>query len=181
MDTFFTVQPLSNSKCASHMTKTWTFIFDRQHSDQSGDSRSKSLSRRRRRRREKKAPPRNEHFEFKVFCDFRPTMGHDVKESLKGVDWRRVFHIPVLIVLQGTTLKTFLSQPVWPDLAKFRHFGKNLQVFGKLLTVRFFFGKMLSLLWQICDITGRFSLWQMAKYWNISQPSGHTAADLKRD
>ena len=41
---------------------------------------------------------------------------------------------------------------VWPDLAKFRHFGKRLQVFGKFLTVYFLFGKMLCLLWQICDI-----------------------------
>ena len=40
-----------------------------------------------------------------------------------------------------------LSHPVLPDLAKFRHFGK-------FLTVYFLFGKMLSLLWQICDIIG---------------------------
>ena len=43
---------------------------------------------------------------------------------------------------------------VWPDLVKFRHFGKSLQVFGKFLTVYFLFGKMLSTLWQICDIIG---------------------------
>ena len=41
------------------------------------------------------------------------------------------------------------SPPVWLDLAKFRHFGK-------FLTVYFLFGKMLSLLWQICDIIGLF-------------------------
>ena len=41
---------------------------------------------------------------------------------------------------------------VWPDSAKFRHFVKSLQVFGKFLKVCFLFGKMLSLLWQICDI-----------------------------
>ena len=29
------------------------------------------------------------------------------------------------------------SLAVWPDLAKFRHFGKSLQVFGKFLTVYF--------------------------------------------
>ena len=39
--------------------------------------------------------------------------------------------------------------PVWPDLAKFRHFGKTFQVFGKFLTVYFLFGKVLSLFWQI--------------------------------
>ena len=44
--------------------------------------------------------------------------------------------------------------PVWPYLVKFWHFGKSLQVFGKFLTVYFLFGKMLILLWQICDIIG---------------------------
>ena len=38
---------------------------------------------------------------------------------------------------------------MFPDLAKFRHFGKTLQVFGKFLTVYFLFGKVLSLLLQI--------------------------------
>ena len=38
---------------------------------------------------------------------------------------------------------------VWPDLAKFRHFGKTLQVFVKFWTVYFLFGKMFTLLWQI--------------------------------
>ena len=37
---------------------------------------------------------------------------------------------------------------VWPDLAKFRHFGK-------LLTAYFLFGKKLNLLWQIYYITGQ--------------------------
>ena len=41
--------------------------------------------------------------------------------------------------------------PVWPDLAKFRHFGK---VFSKFLRVYYLFGKILSLLWQNCDIIG---------------------------
>ena len=39
-----------------------------------------------------------------------------------------------------------LVQTVWPDLAKFRHFGKVLQVLGKFLMAYFLFGKMLSLL-----------------------------------
>ena len=43
---------------------------------------------------------------------------------------------------------------MWPDLAKFRQFGKNLQVFGNFLTIYLLFGKMLSLLCQICDIIG---------------------------
>ena len=41
---------------------------------------------------------------------------------------------------------------VWPDLAKFCHFGKTLQV--KFLKVYFLFGKVLSLLWQIWYIIG---------------------------
>ena len=43
---------------------------------------------------------------------------------------------------------------MWPDLAKFRHFGKTLKVVSKFLTVYFLSGKMLSLLWQICDNIG---------------------------
>ena len=43
---------------------------------------------------------------------------------------------------------------MWPHLAKFRNFGKSLQVFGKFLTVYFLFCKMLSQLCQICDIIG---------------------------
>ena len=44
-------------------------------------------------------------------------------------------------------------QAMWPDLAKIRHFGKS-QVFCNSLTVYFLFGKMLSILCQICDIIG---------------------------
>ena len=38
------------------------------------------------------------------------------------------------------------------SFVKFRHFGKSLQVFDKFLAVYFLFGKMLSLLRQICDL-----------------------------
>ena len=44
--------------------------------------------------------------------------------------------------------------PVWRDLAKFRHFGKSLRVFGKFVTFYFIFGEILSSLWQICVIIG---------------------------
>ena len=47
-------------------------------------------------------------------------------------------------------------QPVWPDLAKFRHYGKFVMVY-------FLFGKMLSLHWQICDISRLIFI--VAKYW----------------
>ena len=49
----------------------------------------------------------------------------------------------------------FVRTPaVWPDWPKFRHFGKKLKAFGKFLKVYILFGKMLSLLWQICYIIG---------------------------
>ena len=44
------------------------------------------------------------------------------------------------------------SHPVWPDLAKFDHLDKILQVVGKFLTVYFLFGKILNLFWQHCSI-----------------------------
>ena len=50
------------------------------------------------------------------------------------------------------------SHSVWPDLGKFCHFGKILQVFGVFWAVYFLFGKMLSLLWQICYIIGHIAL-----------------------
>ena len=43
---------------------------------------------------------------------------------------------------------------VWPDLAKFRHFGTILQVFGQFLTVYLLLVKLVNLLWQICYNTG---------------------------
>ena len=43
---------------------------------------------------------------------------------------------------------------VWPDLSKFRQFGKSLPVIGKFLVDYFLFGKMPKQLWQICDIIG---------------------------
>ena len=43
--------------------------------------------------------------------------------------------------------------PMRPDLAKLCHFGKSLQI-NQFFTVYFWFGKMLSLIWQICDIIG---------------------------
>ena len=73
--------------------------------------------------------------------------------------------------------------PVWPDLAKFRHFGKSLQVFSKFLTVYILFGKMRSLLWHFLLLLGKFSLLEMAKYlknnlaiwshWHLQSPAQH--------
>ena len=59
------------------------------------------------------------------------------------------------------------AQAVWPDLEKFRHFGKILQAFGKFFTVYFLFGRMLSLIWQICDIIGLSFIVVNAKNWKM--------------
>ena len=48
-----------------------------------------------------------------------------------------------------------IDRVVWPDLAKFRHFGKTLEVFGKFFTIYFLFGKMLCQLRQIYYIIGQ--------------------------
>ena len=46
---------------------------------------------------------------------------------------------------------TYLS--VWPDLAKFRHFGNILKVFGICLWVNFELGTLLKLIWQFgCNV-----------------------------
>ena len=50
--------------------------------------------------------------------------------------------------------KKYIPCPVRPDSAKFLHFANTLQIFGKILTVFFLFGKMLSRLWQIWYIIG---------------------------
>ena len=57
---------------------------------------------------------------------------------------------------------------MWPD-AKFRHFGKSLLVY-------FSFGKMLSLLWQICDIIGLIFIVANGQILKKIQPSGHTTS-----
>ena len=46
----------------------------------------------------------------------------------------------------------YLQCTVWPYLTKFRHIVQKLQVFGKSLTIYFLFGKMLSPIWQNCDL-----------------------------
>ena len=75
----------------------------------------------------------------------------------------------------------FKSPSVWPDLAKFRHFGNILQVFGKFLTVYFLFGKIVNLLWQICYTSGlifivangpilKYNLTIWSHWWYIPTP-----------
>ena len=55
--------------------------------------------------------------------------------------------------------------PVWPDLAKFGHWGKTLIAFGYSLRVYFVFGKILTLIGLIFMILDKISLLLMAQYW----------------
>ena len=43
---------------------------------------------------------------------------------------------------------------VWPDLAKFCHFGSTLKHFGHFESIDLVFAKVLSLFWQICYAIG---------------------------
>ena len=45
--------------------------------------------------------------------------------------------------------------PVWPDLAKSRHFWKNFKVFGHFKKFCIGFGKLLNLLWQMFYAIGQ--------------------------
>ena len=56
--------------------------------------------------------------------------------------------------LRVRNLDLNIASPVWPDLAKFRHCGKNLTCLWQFFTVYFLFGKILSQLWQIYYIIG---------------------------
>ena len=44
---------------------------------------------------------------------------------------------------------------VWPDLAKFRHFGTTLKYFGRFESVHLVFAKSLSLFRPICNAIGQ--------------------------
>ena len=52
---------------------------------------------------------------------------------------------------------------MWPDLAKFRHFGKTLKVFGYYLMVYFALGIFLNIIGQIFMTLDKFSLLLMAR------------------
>ena len=45
---------------------------------------------------------------------------------------------------------------MWPDLAKFRHFGNKIKVSGKSVWIVLVFGKFVNLLWQIFNAFGQF-------------------------
>ena len=64
----------------------------------------------------------------------------------------------------GLTFYRVLNS-VWPDLAKFHHFGEILKVYGNLMRVSLAFGITLNLLRQIFILLDKFSLVQMTEYW----------------
>ena len=86
----------------------------------------------------------------------RPVMAHYLKKTFV---WLPIWSILFLYKQDGNekfSLVILLSGSqwsVWPDLAKFRYFT-SWQVFGIFLVVYLLFGKLMSLLWQICDIIG---------------------------
>ena len=68
----------------------------------------------------------------------------DETRRRRPITWPLASHSPM------NFLQWSVSQSVWSDLAKFRHFGINLKVLGKFLKDYVVFGKILTLLWQKC-------------------------------
>ena len=113
------------------------------------------------------------HLRQKSFAAFVYTL-HSIHFALYWREWEKGREIEIVYnFVRGPNDRTLVTtrwddrksaskwrlmipkpQTVWADLAKFCHFGKRLQVFGKFLTIYCLFGKMLRLLLQICDIIG---------------------------
>ena len=66
------------------------------------------------------------------------------------------------------------STTVWPDLRKFRHFGKILSHWAICWMVDLVFGKLLYLLWHFYATAGQIVTAAMAEDWKIIKASGHT-------
>ena len=73
--------------------------------------------------------------------------------------WENVDFSPnafrAFLMLHGRGIKSELES-VWPDVAKFHHFGKILKLLGNLLRVQLVLGEILNPLWQIFH-----SIWQI--------------------
>ena len=73
-----------------------------------------------------------------------------------------------LLVQAATEMYVAVGErTVWPNLAKLSKFGKIFKIFVNLE-----FGKILNLLLR------KFSFLTIAKYWKITQSSGHTEREL---
>ena len=68
-------------------------------------------------------------------------------------------------------------QSVWPDLAKFQHFGKNYIVYGNFL-VWFFVWYLANFCTRKFMPMGKFSMIQAPKDWKIRWPPSHTGCSL---
>ena len=60
------------------------------------------------------------------------------------------------------------SWPVWPDWAKFRHFGIISKVFGYICKFNCVFGRIMNTFWLNFYAFGQISLLTMAKYWKYN-------------
>ena len=80
-----------------------------------------------------------------------------------------------LVLAPPFFLSFFHPHKVWPDLAKFRHFGRMLKHFGHFESVHLVFGKILSLFWQICNANGQIFIVVNSQILKIIKSSGHTA------
>ena len=79
----------------------------------------------------------------------------------------------ILLSKQARLLPTYCvgGGVVWPDLTRFRHFCKILQVFGKFLVVYLLFGKLLSLL--LANLLHYWTIFYQGKWPNIEKQSNH--------
>ena len=74
---------------------------------------------------------------------------------------------------------------VWPGLAKFRKFSKNLEIFGTISKVYLIFGKVVNSLWDfLYDFGQNFNIvnGQMLKIQSghlVTLPTGHPIATLE--
>ena len=79
----------------------------------------------------------------------------------KHIDWLlKIFQSESsILVHRKIILKWSLQdrpQAVWPDLAKFRHFGKSFKVFCNFKKLYLLLGNILNLLWQIFTLLCNF-------------------------
>ena len=88
-------------------------------------------------------------------------MAHFKKD--RGREFFRRFVKLICVVQIWTTLSKARRQnmhpksgwrPVWPDLAKFRHFVKKFQALGKFLTVYFYLAKCLAYFGKFVTLLG---------------------------
>ena len=73
--------------------------------------------------------------------------------------------ITAIITAAVTRITAFDLKAVWPDLAKFHHFGKYLKIFGNIFKVYLVLGKVFNSLWHNLYAIGHIFIAKMAYYW----------------